>query len=293
MDKYLLVNEHFEVGITSIGAEICSFKSKKSGKEYMWQGNPEIWGSHAPVLFPIVGGLKDDTFIFKGKKYHLPRHGFIRKNKDLQVITRSTNKLVLQLESSPSIKENYPFDFVFEITFSLLKNKLEIHHRVLNIGNQNMYFSLGAHPAFNCPLEEGKKYKDYHLKFEQNEYLRRWNLDDSGQIANEGELVMDSTNKIALSLSLFDKDAIIFKSLKSRKVSLCDQEREIICLRIDDFKSLGLWAKPKAPFVCIEPWLGYADSSNTTQNLKEKEAITKLAAQKEFSASYSIEILDE
>lgn len=292
MSNYKIENESFEVQISLVGAEICSFKSKKSGKEYMWQGNPEIWGSHAPVLFPIVGGLKEDIYIYEGQKYHLPRHGFIRKNKDLKLITHTSNKLVLQLESSPSLKENYPFDFVFEISFSLLQNELEIHHRVLNTGKQNMYFSLGAHPTFNCPLEEGKKYEDYHLKFEQKEYLKRWNLNASGQIAEEGELVMDHSHQINLTTSLFDTDAIIFKSLKSRQVSLCEQEREIIRLRFDDFKSLGLWAKPAAPFICIEPWLGYADSTETNQQIKDKEGILSLESGKDFSANYTIEIFE-
>jgi len=172
MEIYRIANEEFEVGITRVGAEICSFKSKKTGKEYMWQGNPDIWGSHAPVLFPIVGGLKEDTFFYKDQTYHLPRHGFIRRNKDLYVITHTADKLVLQLDSNETTREIYPFDFSFQISFELLSNKLGITHRVYNTGKGPMCFSLGAHPAFNCPLEEGEKYEDYHLKFEQKEYVK-------------------------------------------------------------------------------------------------------------------------
>jgi galactose mutarotase-like enzyme len=155
-----------------------------------------------------------------------------------------------------------------------------------------MYFSLGAHPAFNCPLEEGEKYEDYHLKFEQTEYLKRWNLDASGQIAEEGKLVMDNCQIMPLSSHLFVNDALIFKELKSHQVSLCSANREIIKVKFQDFTSLGLWAKPKAPFICIEPWLGYADASDSNQQLIEKEALLKLNAQDEFAASYSIEVFD-
>ena len=293
MEIYKIANEQFEVGITSIGAEICSFKSKKSGKEYMWQGNPEIWGSHAPVLFPIVGGLKEDTYIFEGEKYNLPRHGFIRKNKDLKIITQTTNQLVLQLDSGEKTKLVYPFDFRFQICFELLSNQLKITHKVFNTGEKEMYFSLGAHPAFNCPLEEGEKYEDYHLQFAQTEKLNTWVLDENGQIKEEGAQIMNQTDRLQLHLLLFEKDALIFKSLKSRRVSLCKQDQEVVRVDFDDFRSLGLWAKPKAPFICIEPWLGYADSSHSNQQLTDKQGIIKLKSQKEYTSSYTISIIEK
>lgn len=258
----------------------------------MWQGNPDVWGSHAPVLFPIVGGLKDNLFFYKDQKYHLPRHGFIRRNKDLYVVTHTPDTLVLQLDSNETTREMYPFDFSFQLSFTLLSNQLKIAHRVFNSGNDRMYFSLGAHPAFNCPLEEGDTYEDYHLKFEQREYLKRWNLNASGQIAEEGELVMDHSHIIPLNPHLFKKDALIFKELKSRQVSLYRATKEIIRVKFRDFTSLGLWAKPEAPFICIEPWLGYADAYHSSQQLTEKAAILNLQHQKEFSAKYSIEIFD-
>lgn len=293
MSKYLIESEEFEVQITDAGAEICSFKNKKSGKEYIWQGNPEIWGSHAPVLFPIVGGLKNNTFFFDDKPYQLPRHGFVRGNKDLRVISQLTHQLVLQLKSSEKTKNIYPFDFDFQISFELLSNQLKISHQLINTGNIKMYFSLGAHPAFNCPLEEDKKYEHYHLQFEETENLNTWMLDEKGQIKEEGETIMNRTNKLFLHSNLFDKDALIFKSLRSRQVSLCEQDHEIIRLAFKDFNSLGLWAKPAAPFICIEPWLGYADSSNSNQQLKDKEGIIGLDPKKEFKASYSIEIFEK
>jgi len=293
METFSISNASFDIEISNIGAEICSLKSKKTNIEYIWQGNPEIWGSHAPVLFPIIGALKNDTYFFKGKAYQLPRHGFIRRNKDLTVVTHKPNQLVLQLISSDKTKNMYPFDFRFRISFELLSNQLKVRHHIFNTGDQEIYFSLGAHPAFNCPLEEGKTYEDYHLQFEQTEILNTWKLDHHGQIEKEGETILNHTNKLALHSHLFDQDALIFKSLKSRQVSLCQQENELIRVRFDDFSSLGLWAKPGAPFICIEPWLGYADSSKTQQQFIEKEGIICLQATKEFNASYSIEIFEK
>lgn len=293
MKKYSIENSELSVQITQVGAEICSLKSKNNGKEYMWQGNPEIWGSHAPVLFPIVGGLKNDAFHYKNQAYQLPRHGFIRRNKDLKAFSHSAHQLVLELTSSEKIKKIYPFDFKFQISFELLSNQLKIRHEIFNIGNEAMYFSLGAHPAFNCPLEKDKNYEDYHLEFDQLETLKTWNLDGNGQIKEEGKNILNQSKQLALHSHLFDQDALIFKSLKSRKVSLCEGNHELIRVKFDDFSSLGLWAKPQAPFICIEPWLGYADASESNQQLIEKEGILSLEAEKTFQASYSIEIFNK
>jgi len=291
--KLYLENEGYELAITKRGAELCSFKSKRSGTEYIWQGNPEIWGSHAPVLFPIVGGLKNDTYVFEGQKYHLPRHGFIRKNDDLEIIKHTKDELMLQLTANAATRKVYPFEFCFQIIFQLNNNKLLISHRIMNHNPKDLYFSLGAHPAFNCPLSSEEHYEDYQLVFEEEEYLNTWKLDNSGQILEEGDLIMNHSKNIALHQDLFNRDALIFKRLKSKRVFLNHRKKgKILAVSFSDFKSLGLWAKPRAPFVCIEPWLGYADASHTNQKLTEKEGILKISPQKEFEASYGIEIFD-
>ena len=291
--RYYLENEHLHLGVNAIGAELCHLQSKKSNIEYIWQADADTWGSHAPVLFPIVGGLKDDKFIFEGQEYRLPRHGFIRGNDQLKLVEYSKTEIKLKLSSSPITLNYYPFEFDFFISFRLHKNTLEISHEVLNKDVKTMYFSLGAHPAFNCPLNENEKYEDYYLEFEHEEQLNTWNLDKSGMIKEEGELVMDKTNKLDLRLDLFNNDALVFKSLKSRQVSLSHKKRgPQLTVSYKDFPSLGIWAKPKAPFVCIEPWLGYADSSDTQQDFTKKEAIMSLEAGKTFKASYSIAIAE-
>lgn len=289
--KHQIGNEHFEIKINHIGAEISSFKSKKSGKEYIWQADPEVWGSHAPVLFPIVGGLKKNTFIYNDKEYSIPRHGIIRKNDQLNLISSSNTFCILQLSSNSQTLKQYPFQFVFEIEFKLINNKLDIIHRVKNLDNKLLYFSLGAHPAFNCPLNNHETYSDYYLQFNEKEKVHTWNLDQEGMIAEKGPIILNNEDVFKLEEDSFANDALIFKSLKSRKVSLLSKKSgQEVLVEFNDFSSLGLWAKPNAPFVCIEPWLGYADSSIASGNLKDKEAILQLEPNKEFKASYSITI---
>ena len=156
-----------------------------------------------------------------------------------------------------------------------------------------MPFSLGAHPAFNCPLNNNETYSDYYLEFQEKENIYTWDLNSSGLIANKGAKIFNDSNILKLHSAIFNKDALIFKSLKSKEVKLAsNKSSQEIIIQFQDFKSLGLWAKPNAPFICIEPWLGYADSENTNQLILEKEGILLLPPQEEFHTSYSIEIIE-
>ena len=289
--NHQIENDLFKIAITSIGAEISSFKSKTSKTEYIWQADPKIWGSHAPVLFPIVGGLRDDQFEYQGKYYSLNRHGFVRRNKNLKLINHSNTSISLQLQADETTRIQYPFNFIFTIHYSLRKNILEVKHEIENTDQHDIYFSLGAHPAFNCPVHDHEAYEDYFLKFEEIENLKTWNLNKYGLIEQEGENIVKHTDILPLHKHLFDNDALIFKSLKSRKISLCHQHSpHKIIVRYEDFRSIGIWAKPAAPFICIEPWLGYADAADSNYRIQEKEGIIKLKPNRTFTASYSIEV---
>ena len=289
--KYILRNKSFQITINSKGAELSSFKSLISEKEYIWQGDPNIWAGHSPVLFPIVGGLKKDTYFFENKEYKLPRHGFVRRNEDLTVVTQNENSIAFQLTQNESIRKLYPFDFEFSITYKLLDGTLFVQHLVRNMGKGDMYFSLGAHPAFNCPINKGESYSDYALVFNKKETLNTWNLNDQGVITEEGEQILNDSKTIPLHEDIFENDALIFKALRSKEVKLISKKSATeVILSFSDFKSLGLWAKPKAPFVCIEPWLGYADVIDANQKLCDKEGIIKLLPKKEFMAEYSIQV---
>ncbi|MGQ1909264.1 aldose 1-epimerase family protein [Marinifilum sp. RC60d5] len=284
-------NETLQISVKETGAELCSIKSIASGKEFIWQANPDIWASHAPNLFPIIGCLKDNALIYDGKEYATPKHGFIRNNSDIKLLDKSENKLSFVLQSNDNTRVLYPFKFEFRIHFILESNKLKVVHQIINTGNSEMLFNLGAHPAFNCQLNKNESYNDYYLEFEKNETLNTWNLTEGGLIAEEGEQILNNENQINLHPEIFANDALIFKNLKSSAVSLkCKKSDFELKVQFKDFPYLGLWAKPNAPYVCIEPWIGIADSADTNREFENKELIQKLPVSEMFTAEYSIEI---
>jgi galactose mutarotase-like enzyme len=292
MKALVIQNEFLAVSINPIGAEICSIKSLNSNTEYCWQGNPDVWASTAPVLFPIIGGLKDGYFLFEEKKYSVPKHGFIRNNKELKVITHDSNELILGYCFNEQTLIQYPFEFYFQITFELVGNKLNVKHLVSNLSNEkSMYFSLGGHPAFNCPFIEGQNYDDFYLEFEKVETLKRWQVTKDGLLGQQAIPFIENSNRINLTHELFNEDALVFKEVKSRKVSLKSVNSSCyLSVEFPDFNYLGIWAKPNGDFVCIEPWLGITDSEVSNQNFKTKEGIIELKHQSDFKAGFSIEI---
>jgi galactose mutarotase-like enzyme len=243
-------------------------------------------------LFPIIGALKDDTYFFDNKAYQLPKHGFIRHNQDIVLHEETKNSLTFKLVSNETLLAKYPFHFEFLITYVLTDNTLEVKHTVKNTGDKTMYFSLGGHPAFKCPVFDDENYDDYFLEFEVEENSKRHLINmDNGLISNKSESVFKNSNKLPLTHGLFNKDALVFKDTKSRKITLTSQKNgAILSVNFKGFPYLGIWAKPTGDFVCIEPWLGIADSETTNQKLTEKEGILSLEANKTFQASYYIEI---
>ena len=289
---FSLKNNHLKIGIKSKGAELCNITSVKLGKEFLWQADKTIWGSHAPNLFPIIGVMKNDSYIYKDNIYNMPKHGFVRHNEDLKVIEYSDTKIVFQLKSNSELYSIYPFLFDFKISYQLIENKLIVNHSVKNLDKKPIYFSLGGHPAFNCPLLENENYTDYLLEFDKPETSKSHILNmNSGLLTKKIKSVFTESNKIHLKPDLFNEDALIFKDLKSRVVTLKHKQKgNVLSVTFDDFPYLGIWAKPNAPYVCIEPWIGIADSETTNQLLIEKEGVRKLPIDSVFKASYSIEI---
>ncbi|WP_431109272.1 aldose 1-epimerase family protein [Winogradskyella poriferorum] len=285
-----LENDLLKIEIKSKGAELCSIRSIKNNTEFVWEANPNVWGSHAPNLFPIIGAMKDDSYFYNGKKYSMPKHGFARHNEDFEVISNSNSEVTFQLKSNDELRAIYPFEFEFLITYELKDNELLIHHTVKNTDSKTIYFSLGGHPAFACPLFKDESYTDYFLEFEKQETSKSYLLNmATGLVSDKTKPVFDSPNTINLHGDLFNEDALIFKDLTSRQVALKHKQKgEILNVKFEGFPFLGIWAKPNAPYVCIEPWIGIADSESTNQQIKDKEGIVTLEPKKSFKATYSI-----
>jgi galactose mutarotase-like enzyme len=290
--QYTIESQWLQVSVEHKGMELSSIKSKTTGQEHLWQGDPQFWTGRAPILFPNIGALKNGRTSYQGKEYALPKHGFLRHSSEARLIGQSPDTLVFRFDSSPETLEVYPFNFNLEVSFHLNGRKLEISHRVHNPDNQALYYSLGGHPAFACPLLPGEKLEDYRIEFPQEETDHTWMINSDGLIGERGEMILNSSKKIRLHDHIFDHDALIFKELKSREVSLSHQERgPIVKMEFADFDYLGIWAKPGAPFVCLEPWLGIADSAQHSGDLSDKEGIRILAPGASETKKYSIEIL--
>lgn len=288
---YQIQNDFLSIEVLSKGAELCSIKKIKTGTEYIWQANPEIWSSHAPNLFPIIGALKNGEFFYNNKTYKLPKHGILRNNSNIQLKEQKPDSLIFGLKFSEETLKSYPFKFDFEIKFQLMEKTLTVSHKITNLDDKPMYFSIGGHPAFNAPLYDGEVYEDYYLEFDRNLDLNTYLLNEEGLISSETRPILHNDNKIKLDKNLFDRDALIFKNIESKKVALKSKKSgTLLTVEYNDFKDLGIWAKPGAPYVCIEPWIGFADVVGTTQDLKTKEGIMELMPSETFNASYAITI---
>lgn len=292
--NYFLQTPTLSIQVTKRGIELCSVKSVANRKEYIWQAHPNIWGSHAPVLFPIIGALKDGEMTYKENNYTIPKHGLIRNSDKVILLEKTENSLRFNLTWDEDTLELYPFKFEIEITYKVIGYTIQVSHLITNHGDEPMLYSVGGHPAFNCPFYDGESYEDYFLEFEKKETISTWLLNSNGLTTGETKPVLENTNTLPLHSKLFDHDALIFKNLKSRKVFLKSNiSGEVLSMEFEDFDYLGIWAKPNAPFVCIEPWLGITDSINSDQNFINKEGLLKLKPKQSVRKTYSMTIHED
>ncbi|MDD4972630.1 MAG: aldose 1-epimerase family protein [Paludibacter sp.] len=292
-DIYTLQNDSIEIKVKKTGAELCSIKLLSTNQEYMWEADPAIWGNSSPVLFPIVGMLKDQTYILDGQKYFMKKHGIFKYSPDVKLASSTDDSLTFKLLYNEETLKQYPFKFEYLLTFKLEKCKVIIINEVKNLGEKEMYFTLGAHPAFKCPLDPGEKYDDYFLEFEQPETAYTYPLlPSSGLLGEKTDLLLNNSRILELSYHLFDKDALVFKDIQSKSVTLSSKiSGKRVRVDFEDYPYLGFWAKPNADYVCIEPWYGVNDPVITDQNFKTKEGILKLDSKSTFTATYSISVI--
>lgn len=280
-------NKFLTAVIHETGAELQQLRHV-NGIDYMWNADASYWAKHSPVLFPIVGSLVNNSYLFKGWQYTLPRHGFAR-DYTFRVLSHSADMAVFALASNEQTKAVYPFDFELRLLYELEEASLHCTYLVMNNGSEEMLFSVGGHPAFALPLEDGLKYEEYHLEFDQDEPLMRYKLQD-GLISERTELLPSAGGRLMLHPSLFYEDAIVLKHLKSEKVTLkADDGKHGLHFHYPGFPYLGIWAAKDAPFVCIEPWCGHADNVGHNQQLEVKEGIEKLAPGATWQRTWKVE----
>lgn len=285
-----LENEFLKVAIGTKGAQLSSLRNKATGAEHMWQADASVWPWHAPNLFPIVGQLQNDELVVDSEKYPMKRHGFARQSEFIKLESNDASA-GFSLPYCEKTLETYPYKFDFQVLYTLIENALRVTYKVINRDKKTIYFSVGGHPAFNVPFTTGESYEDYYVEFELSEKPDSHLLTPEGLFNGETAPVSIKNKKLYLTRELFAADALVFKNLKSRLVTIkSDKHEHSLSIEFPHFNYLGLWAKPGADFLCIEPWLGCADSVGEPKDIKHKEDIQKVAVGHVFEASFYISI---
>lgn len=276
-----LSNSHLEITVSTFGAELQSIQTKDLSP-FLWQKESNHWNRIAPILFPIVGRLKNDSYTYAGEIYTMSQHGFAR-DQEFELIEKTADSLRFCLCSNEETKQKYPFDFEFDTTYTIDENKLKIEHVIRNLSSENLPFSVGGHPAFKL---EGE-ISDYVLEFDQK-YNVQQSVLSNGFIKNETkELILEK--EMALNYSQFENDAIVIKHPPFKQIGLKHlPSGKRVKMTCENWTALGLWTKKDAPFICIEPWWGWADELNSSGNILEKAGMQFLSPGKETSYSYSI-----
>lgn len=289
MQSIHLTNGLLQARISPLGAELQSLQAMDTGLEYMWQADPAYWGKHSPLLFPIVGTLRRNAYRVSGHTYNLPRHGFAREQL-FSAEQASAAEVWFTLQHSPASMAVYPFPFTLQVGYTLQERMLRVTYRVANTGAAPMWFSIGGHPAFKVPLVAGTAYDSHYLSFDADVVLDRWLLQD-GLIATESQPVELPAGMLPLSYDLFLKDALVFRSFQSRRITLASHVHPHgLHFGLEGFPHLGIWAAPQAPFVCIEPWCGHADTVDHNGELTQKPGIEHLEPGGQWQRQWTVEV---
>ena len=278
---YKIENEFLTCEIDDMGAQLHSLKSKADGTEYIWQGNPDIWYGQAPVLFPVIGQLINDRYFYNGVEYTMQKHGLARKL-PFNVKECEGAKAVFSLESDENTLKAYPFEFEYLVAFELKGKALVNTMTVINKTKGEMYFSIGAHPGFNCKVGDV-------IEFEQPETLATERIDKENLIIPEKFPFMENEKSFVITKEIFEPDALILSDIKSEKLRIKGENE--IEFTFGKCPFLGIWAKPGAPYVCIEPWYGVNDGREVKKDISEKRGIERLGEGETFEFSWTAEII--
>lgn len=279
-----LQNNKIQVKINELGAELKSVIC--NGTEYIWQALSEIWGKSSPLLFPICGGLKDNKYIFEGKEYTLPKHGFVSEAL-FSVEYADDEKAVFLHKSNDETKKCFPFDYELRVIYTLKDTALTVTYQVDNLSDGTMYFSIGAHEGYYTP--EG--IEDYDIVFPEPETLNTYAV-YGGLLSNETFPIIKDSNTLPLYEKYFTIDALLFKDIKSRSAILRNRKTgRGIKLDFGFAPYFLIWHKPNAPYICLEPWAGLPDVIGSDYDITKKEGILSLNRGQTYHAQHTITIL--
>lgn len=288
--RYFLENETLKVEIDSAGAELKSVLNKNNYREYMWYGNKKFWGRTSPVLFPFVGSLKNKEYIHEGKAYSMGQHGFAR-DYEHKLLSQTDTEIWFSFKSDSETYAKYPFEFELQCGYKLSGNELQVLWRVLNPDSKDIYFSIGAHPAFLCPIHGEEDWSDYRLYFKGVDTLHHHgNVVSTGMALMDDETIKLDNNRIKITRDFFDKCTYMVEGQQTTEVGIEDPNgRRIIDVDFDA-PLFAIWSPEgkHAPFICIEPWYGRCDADNFKGELKDREYTNTLEPNGIFEAAYTI-----
>lgn len=292
MALYELKNDLIAIAVDSHGAELKSLKKLADGTEYMWCGDAKYWGRTSPVLFPFVGGLKDKEYRTKGKTYSMNQHGFAR-DMEFTLLSQAEDEIWFVLKSDEETLAKYPYEFVLKLGYRISGAKVEVLWQVENPGDEVLPFSIGGHPAFNCPIDEGAKQSDYILDFGDVEEVVSTRIGESGLVNGCMDVYGLNDGKLAITENLFDHDALVIEEEQTNVTALCRKDgTPYLKVTMDGVPLFGVWSPPgkQAPFICIEPWFGRCDSEFFDGTLEEREWGNTAKPGEVWKASYTIEV---
>ena len=288
---YTIKNELLTVEISSLGAELQSIKTN-DGCEYLYQGNPEFWSGRAPIMFPICGRFFGGKYTYLGKEYEMGSHGFARHS-EFEMTSLAESTVTLTLTENEETKKSYPFNFRFDVTFSLKGGTLFVDYKVTNTDEKTLIFALGGHPAFNVPLAEGLKFEDYSVEFDNPCDAIKVDLSKTCFCTYDDKIyTQGGTKTINLTHDLFDNDAIFLYNVPKKITLSSPLDSRAVTVRFDKMKYVGLWhaTGKAAPYVCIEPWNSIPSKDGEIDNLLTKREMIHLEKGYVHKTGFSIEI---
>ena len=296
MSAVFLENDKLKVKVNLHGAELRSIYGKENELEYLWNADAKFWNRSSPVLFPFVGSLKNKKYTHAGKEYAMGQHGFAR-DMDFTMISQSEDEVWFAVKDTEETYAKYPFHFELEVGYQLKEKELKVMWKVKNVNDSDMHFSIGAHPAFFCPVHGGEKQTDCFIGLKDKDgnvvesFVNKLLVDVSPASART-EIREYKGGLIPISEDLFDIDTLIIENDQVKRVALVDSNKEEYIAVEFDAPLVGIWSPPgkSAPFVCLEPWYGRCDCEEFDGELKDREYGNTIAAGETFEAEYKIKI---
>ncbi|WP_286082032.1 aldose 1-epimerase family protein [Parablautia intestinalis] len=289
MAVYELKNDGVEIKVHSKGAELKSLKNPVTGTEYLWQGDPAFWNRSSPILFPFVGKTDRNEFRTKGKTYSMTQHGFAR-DMEFELLSRTEDEIWFVLKDSEETRQKYPYGFTLKLGYRLFDNGVEVCWQVENEEEEELPFSIGGHPAFYCPIEEGTAQTDYLLRFDCKDRVVCTRISDEGLALNKEDVYPLKDGFLPITEHLFDHDALVIENRQAKEVAFCRKDGTAYLTVKMEAPLFGVWSPPtkNAPFICIEPWYGRCDRAGYEGDLKDREWGNLLAPGGVWKASYRI-----